>query len=278
MAAGLLVTALGGGLLAAKSGGVSDDVIKKIEEACPASATVKPAAPRKVLVYSKCFGFYHGSIPTGAKAIEVLGRKTGAYEAVLTDDPAMLAPEKLKDFDAIVLNNTTGHFKTPEDKAVVGHVKAFVEAGKGAVGIHAATDGQFGEIFSAFFSGHPWHEDVGIKIDDPNHPLNAAFGGENFVIKDEIYQFNKGAYSREKLRVLLTLDMSKTKPKGKRPDNDYGVSWCRTLGQGRVFYCSLGHRNEIFWNPKVLRHYLDGIQFALGDLKADTTPSAKAGQ
>jgi uncharacterized protein len=51
------------------------------------------------------------------------------------------------------------------------------------------------------------------------------------------------------------------------------VSWIRTYGKGRVFYCSLGHREEIFWNPVVLRHYLAGIQFAIGDLPADSTPS-----
>jgi hypothetical protein len=39
-----------------------------------------------------------------------------------------------------------------------------------------------------------------------------------------------------------------------------------------VFYCSLGHNNEIFWNPAILRHYLDGIQFAFGDYKVDTKP------
>ena len=30
----------------------------------------------------------------------------------------------------------------------------------------------------------------------------------------------------------------------------------------------------VFWNPAVLRHYLDGIQFALRDLPADATPNA----
>jgi hypothetical protein len=39
-----------------------------------------------------------------------------------------------------------------------------------------------------------------------------------------------------------------------------------------VFYCALGHRDEIFWNPQVLAHYLAGVQFALGDLSADAEP------
>jgi hypothetical protein len=39
-----------------------------------------------------------------------------------------------------------------------------------------------------------------------------------------------------------------------------------------VFYCSLGHNDHILWNPAILQHYLDGIQFAFGDYKVDTKP------
>jgi type 1 glutamine amidotransferase len=58
----------------------------------------------------------------------------------------------------------------------------------------------------------------------------------------------------------------------KRADNDFGVSWVHKYGKGRVFYCSLGHREETYWNPVMLKYYLSGIQFATGDLKADASP------
>ena len=48
-----------------------------------------------------------------------------------------------------------------------------------------------------------------------------------------------------------------------------------SYGKGRVFYPTLGHNPHIFWNPPILQHYLAGIQFALGDLAADTIPSKK---
>lgn len=275
---GFLVPVLAVGLTvscaaaAHKAGGISDETVRKIEEALPEEATVAPARPRKMLIFSKCWGFRHGSIGVGKQALAMLGKRTGAYKPVISDDPEMLTPAKLAAFDAVCINNaTTG--RAPD--GVVRALADYVKRGNGIVGIHGATDGKLGAVFSGYFSGHPWHEDVGIKIDDPDHPLNRAFEGKNFVIKDEIYQFNKGAYSREKVRVLLSLDMEKTRDKGGRADQDYAVSWVRTLGEGRVFYCSLGHRDEIFWNPEVLRHYLDGIQWALGDLKADATPSAQ---
>ena len=47
-------------------------------------------------------------------------------------------------------------------------------------------------------------------------------------------------------------------------------------GKGRVFYTALTHFEENLAGAALLRFYLDGIQFALGDLAADTTPSAKA--
>ena len=73
---------------------------------------------------------------------------------------------------------------------------------------------------------------------------------------------------------MLAVEKLKLKP-GTRPDNDYALSWVRSFGQGRAFYCAFGHDHAIFWNPAILQHYLDGIQFALGDLPADATPSAK---
>jgi len=137
-------------------------------------------------------------------------------------------------------------------------------------------------MLGAAADGQPWFQTVTLKNDDPDHPVNAAFAGKGCRIKEEIYQF-RSPYSRGVLRVLMSLDvahsrMDRTNPAaGKDPvhrtDDDFAVSWVRCWGAGRVFYCSLGHRRETFWNPMVLRHFLAGIQFAAGDLKADTTPS-----
>ena len=154
----------------------------------------------------------------------------------------------------------------------------WVKAGGAIVGSHGATDtrgcDEYNEMIGGQFSGHPWNMLVPIKNDDPTNPINAAFDGKGFAVADEIYQFSKGFYDRTKLRTILSLDMSKLTKKGGRKDNDYAISWVKTFGKGRVFYCSLGHRNEIFWNPAVLKHFLAGIQWAVGDLKGvDTTPN-----
>ena len=60
-----------------------------------------------------------------------------------------------------------------------------------------------------------------------------------------------------------------------RPDNDYGLVWIRSYGNGRVFNCALGHSSLLFGTPPMAQLILNGIQFVLGDLEADATPSAK---
>ncbi|MCL4691033.1 MAG: ThuA domain-containing protein [Candidatus Hydrogenedentes bacterium] len=256
--------------------------VANVEKAVPAKARVEPAKPRKLLVFTLCKGFVHSSIPIGTHAIMRMGEKTGAYTAVHSEDPAMFAPDKLAEFDAVCMLNTTGELF--EDPALKQSLLDFVNSGKGLVGIHAATDcfyqwADYGEMIGGYFNGHPWGagDTVTLKIDDPIHPVNRAFHGHGFSIMDEIYQFQDEPYSRDMLRVLLSLDTDKTdmtKESIKRTDGDFAVAWVRKYGKGRVFYCSLGHNEKTYWNPKVAQHYLDGIQFALGDLEADTTPSA----
>ena len=59
---------------------VSDEITAKIEAAAPEKATAKPAKARKILVFWLCKGYFHESIPVANKAIEIMGKKTGAYE------------------------------------------------------------------------------------------------------------------------------------------------------------------------------------------------------
>src|SRR5262249_22760373 len=98
-----------------------------------------------------------------------------------------------------------------------------------------------------------------------------------FEITDEIYMFKPGTALPTERKILLALDETKMDvTKGKRKDDFYAISWVATYGKGRTFYCSLGHRPDIYWNPMVMTHYLAGIQYALGDLDADASPTQKS--
>jgi type 1 glutamine amidotransferase len=129
-----------------------------------------------------------------------------------------------------------------------------------------------------------------IKLDDPKNPINQSFDGTGLQHTEEYYRFNHtgptgGFYSRDKVHVLLSLDTAKSpdmfkpgrdgKPFYTRPDNDYAVAWIRSYGKGRVFYNSMGHMPATMTSKQIMGHVFAAIQFLLGDLEADTTPSAK---
>jgi len=261
---------------------VSPQEAQKIEDAAPSKAPAEPKSARKLLVFTLCNDFKHSSIPYCTKALQVIGQKTGAFEVTQSDDMSVFKAENLRQFDAVCLNNTTK--LDFSDAALRQSLMDFVRGGKGLIGIHAATDNFYdwpeaAGMMGGLFDGHPWGASGtwAVKIDEPGHPLTAAFGGEDFKISDEIYR-TKG-FSRWKLRMLLSLDLTdptNLSVEGIKPsDKDIPISWVRSYDAGRVFYCSLGHNHDVYWNPAVLRHYLAGIQFALGDLQAETTPSVE---
>jgi type 1 glutamine amidotransferase len=275
--------------------------VEKAEKALPTEAPAKPKKQRNLLVFSNTAGFRHSSIELGARVLTLMGDKTGAFTVTHTEDPSMIDAEKLKKFDAVFMLNTTndcfrtpmpkGAKETPEQKAENDKVEAarkaalyeFVQNGGGLAGCHAATDTykgwkEYNQMMGGAFVSHPWHKVVPIKIMDAKNPINAAFDGKDFEINDEIYMFRDDTALASDRKFLLVMDTSKMSKedadKGKRKDGTYPISWVNTSGKGRVFYCSLGHREEIYWNPTILKHYLAGIQYALGDLEADATPTS----
>lgn len=279
-----------------RPGSLSAEQRQKVEKAVPRKASVQPKTPRKILVVNlkirdgKIING-HASIPHGNLAIELMGKRTGAYEAVFSNDIEMFRPEKLAQFDAICFNNTGGVlFDDPELRL---SLLDFVAGGKGFIGFHAAVATfvqhpkydqfpAYGEMIGGYENGgHPWkaHETITLRVENPGHPVNKAFGGKGFEVSDEVFQLMDGIYSRSKLRVLLSIDPERTDmgpdrrilPE-RRKDLDFPISWVKSYGNGRVFYSTLGHNPHIWWNAPILRHFLDGIQFALGDLEADTTP------
>ncbi len=269
-------------------------MLEKVTAALPAAAPATSKQPRKVLIFSRTAGFRHSSIGIGVKAIAMMGDKTGAYTAFATEDESYFEPAKLAKFDAVYMLNTTGDCLRPKEskdgvspkdreEMLKKSLVDFVENGKGLMGCHSATDTYrdwkaYNKMMGGAFINHPWHTKVPIKNLEPSHPLNRAFGGKDFEINDEIYQFRNDTASASERRYLLSLDIEAMKERkldlkqAARKDNLYGVSWVSKFGNGRTFYCSLGHREEIYWNPTVLQHYLAGLQYVLGDLEVDATP------
>jgi len=284
---------------------VGVDGLAKIAAACPSKAPARPQAPRKVLVLTeaksdldraaKSSGMKfvpHPSAPHCAKAVEALGKKTGAFEATITSDFRTVTSERLKGYDAVVLANVYLEgklYSVPREEGdqekfrpAQDALLAFVKGGKGLVGIHNAACealgwGAYNAMLGGTHRGHAWwaHQTVPIRIDDARSPLTAAFGGKGLEVRDDIYLMGE-PYSRTQCHVLLSVEAAKAPESmtAERADGDYPVSWIKTHGEGRVFYTALGDNAATFADPAFLQHLLAGIQFATGDLPTDTAGGA----
>jgi type 1 glutamine amidotransferase len=278
--------------------------ISAMMAALPDKPYATPQGLRHVLVLCRAVGWVHTSIPLASKMVEYLGDKTGAWMTTITYDAAAINPDNLKQYDAIFLDNTTGEFlDDPDNKAATDLRRRalldFVKGGKGLAGVHAASDSyhtshtetpvtgtwpEFNEMIGAFFKFH-WSYPTLIraKVDDPHSPLTIMYPPKGYDIVDETYTFAQDSFSRKRVHVLTSInyakmsaeDKAKEPAAGRRTDGDYALSYIQHVGSGRVFYEAHGHDEKIYYLRPFVDHMLAGIQYALGDLKADDSPSAK---
>jgi type 1 glutamine amidotransferase len=266
---------------------------EKITAATPQKPAATPKASRRLLIYDANIGYGganggHRSIPAANMAIELFA-KTGAYEAVFSNDLENFKYDRIKKFDAVFLNNTVGQIFV--DPQIRDGLVRFVREGGGLAGYHGTSHAsmdwpEFGRMLGAVEGAHREPTEMAIvKIDDPSNPLVVAFEGKSFLHQDEFYRFVEPPLSRDNVHVLMSIDIEKTDlNQGRgcarpcvRPDADYALSWIHTYGKGRVFFTSLGHTPAFFTAANLSDFFFRGIQFVLGDLEADTTPSAKLG-
>jgi type 1 glutamine amidotransferase len=265
---------------------LSADMREKIDAGAPRQAIAKPKKPRKLLVTDIQMYSGHETIPHGNLMLELMGKYTGAFEPTFSNDQEMLKYPKLREFDAVFLNNVCG--MVHNDPEVREGILRFVREGGGIGGNHAVTFAnnnwpEFAEMMGGWAGAHHTEKQV-IKIDDPNSPLMKSFGAASFEHTDEFYQFPPlSPYSREKQHILMSIDVEKSDRAtgGKfcdqctRPDQDYGLAWIRTYGKGRTYFTPLGHTTAMYTDQRWTQHMLAAVQYILGDLDADATPSAK---
>jgi uncharacterized protein len=230
--------------------------------------TVRGAdAPKKLLVVTVTKGFRHSSIPTGEQVLSKLAQQSGKFtvDFARTDEELALkmAPASLKDYDGIIFANTTGILPIP-DKA------AFLEAvrgGKAFIGMHAASDTFHGnntvdpfiEMLGGEFLSHGAQVGVECLVMDPTHPSTKHLGESWCISQEEIYLIKN--YDPAKVRDLLILDKH---PNKKKELGHFPVTWCKAYGQGRIFYTTLGHREDVWESEAYQKHILGGILWALG--------------
>ena len=262
------------------------------------TATTLSAAPKKLLVVTTTTGFRHSSIPNLEKVIKQLGQESGAFTVDYVQQPAgnqgdpawqqalkealqKLAPDSLKNYDGIVFASTTGDLPIPDPEGLL----AWLKSGHAFIGIHAASDTfhqwpDYAAMLGGEFQTHGAQVGVECLNEDPQHPANAHLGKTWTIAQEEIYEFKN--YEAAKVNDLLILDKH---PQSKSPGH-FPVSWCKPFGSGKIFYTSLGHREDLIDTDPDLKdrknsieiskayqqHLLGVIEWALGLKKSAPKP------
>jgi uncharacterized protein len=241
------------------------------------------AKKKRLLAIGASKGFQHDSISQALGTLWKLGQETGLWDTYIRTDTQLITKKKLTGnaknidyFDALFFY-TTGELDLDDEQkaALLSFVR---DDGKGFLGGHSAPDclykwPEYGDMLGGYFDQHPWMTfPAPIIVEDRESPITKHFPA-TFTITDEIYQIKD--YSRDKVRVLMRLDPEKVDLKNRnvhRTDKDFAVTWMRNYGKGRVFYCGLGHPENVWDRPDIQKMYTEAIKWAMGMTTADATP------
>lgn len=222
-----------------------------------------PAVTPHVLYVTHSAGFVHAVLPHSVEVLQSLANETGDFTLAHYDDAnAALAEDVLAGAQGLVFY-TSGEL--PLDDAARQRLLDFVAAGNAFVGFHSASDtlyewSAYGSLVGGYFDGHPWHEEVGLVIEEPAHPAVSALAAP-LVLTDEVYQFSDW---QQGSTVLLSLDTATVDLGAGGVHNEpwgFPLAWTRMHGRGRVFYTALGH-GDVWDDASFQALALGGIRWA----------------
>ena len=264
-----------------------------IAAAAPSAATARPSdqvgAPGaseqglahghgsfRALVFSRTAAFRHTDcIRQGTPAITGLGARRG-FRVDATEDPTAFTDSNLAKYDVVIFLCTTGDVLNDTQQAAF---ERYIEAGNGYVGIHSASDTEYGwawygGLVGAYFRDHPGVAGVNqqfqtatINVEDRKTPATRHLPAR-WTREEEWYNFRTNP--RDAVHVLLSVDESTYNPRGysvpggSPPMGDHPIAWCHRYDGGRAFYTALGHKGEYWSEPLLLSHVLGGILMAAG--------------
>jgi|TARA_B100000315_G_scaffold249418_1_gene280596 hypothetical protein len=230
------------------------------------AASVGGQERARVLYVTHPAAFVHAVLPVAEEVMRELGGGADTFDVTVIDDASLITPEQLAAHD-VVMFNTTGEL--PMSAAQKAALLGFIRGGGGFVGVHSASDTfyewpEYGEMLGGYFDGHPWHQEVVVRVEDRDHPATRHLGASR-PLYDEIYQVRD--WSRDDVHVLVSLDTSSVDMSANginRTDSDFALSWTRSFGNGRVFYTALGHEPDLWRDEGFRQHLVGGIRWAAG--------------
>ena len=248
---------------------------------------------KKVLFFTKSQGFQHSVIKRdkpdelsfAEKIMVELGKRHG-FDVTASKDGRLFTPEKIAEFD-VLLFYTTGNLerdgtdKTPPMPE--GGKKVLMDAiagGKGFVGLHCASDtfhGQGGQVdpyirmLGGEFEMHGKQQKSNlIAVDKHFKPIP---GLKDITALHEEWYLLKNL--NPEMHVLLVQDVQSMEEERYKKAGNFPQTWARMHDKGRVFYSSMGHREDVWENPAFQQILLGGLNWAAGNVDAEVKPNFK---
>lgn len=244
-------------------------------------ATAADGIPR-MLFLTQSEGFVHNPVKRGEAtrsgaelAMMQLAKDSGEFTVVCTQNAeADITRENLQNYDIVALY-TSGDLPILPKELDYWVNDWLHQPGHGIIGFHSATDTNkqlelYWDLMGGTFNSHPWgaNSTVTMKIHDLTHPAMKPFGTEKFEFRDEIYQYDH--WQPEKVHLLMSLDMEDTQLK--RPYH-VPVAWCKQVGQGRLFYNNMGHRDDTWTNQAYLQSIVGAVRWIAGKEQGSAEPN-----
>jgi type 1 glutamine amidotransferase len=259
-------------------------------------------ATKKVLFFTKSSGFQHDVIKRKgnnlAHAEQILtdiGKEHG-FEVVASKDGRLFEPDQIGQWDVFAFE-TTGDLTAPgTDKSPpisADGEKALYDAirnGKGFLAMHCGAD-SFGhfpprdkgredpyvQMVGGEFVSHGPQQVARIEIVDADFPGLAdgfAKSGKSFQINEEWYALKHMPDDLHVILVQVTEGM-KSGPANEYKRPNFPITWARNFGKGRVFYTSMGHREDVWSNPMYQGLLLGALGWVTGRVDANIEPNIR---
>ncbi len=220
----------------------------------------------KVLVFTKTAGFRHASIGPAKEAFLKLAKENNLIIDT-TENSQAFTEENLKHYNAVVFLNTTGDVLNSTQEACF---QRFIQAGGGFLGIHSASDTEYGwewygKLVGAYFENHPEIQTAELQVINKEHPATIHLP-DKWVRKDEWYNFKIKSLDTTVTRLI---NLNESSYSGGKMKENHPWAWFHEYDGGRSFYTAGGHTDSSWIEPNFLKHVWGGLTYVIGNGRLD---------
>ena len=205
-------------------------------------------------------GFRHeDGIAAARQVMSTIAATTGEFTLTTTEDVSSIDAARLASVDVLFFALTSGEL--PFSETQKRDLLAFVEGGRGFIGVHSATDTlyswpDYGRLVGAYFREHPWTQTATVSVADATHPSTRGVPA-SFSLLEEFYTFRENP--QPPVQTLLRLDPASVGASG-----DFPLAWAQAFGRGRAYYNALGHYPSTWQDVRFQTQLRGAIRWAGG--------------